>query len=305
MSEEAVIQGEPEGTSLSPVVQEEQIEAKARQKGWKPLEEYKGSPEDWVSAKEYVGRQKLYDRIDELKGEVGRQTSKFQRDLNTISAHFEKQREADYVKAKQAAKEELRLARREGDTEALEAAETKLDQLEEDRQKQVQAAAVAAAASRQQQAQGPTPEFTKWQEENGWFQSNREMQQEAIAIGTGYAALHPTLPQNKVLEHVSNRIKKLYPEEFEGETQRPSTKRSGPSTVESGDGGRNTVSTKKAGKGLTVADLDAEQREVMRVLIKRGALKSRAGKNKISQEEQYLRDIEEYENAEGSRKARR
>lgn len=301
MTEEVVVQGEQEGGSLSPIVQEEQTEAKARKKGWKPETEWKGEPEDWVDAKEYLGRQKLFDRIDELKGELGRVSRQRDQDIQVITSHFEKMREADYQRAKEEVKSELKAARKEGDVDAEEAAEAKLEQLEEQRKAQK----AAAAARPVQQNQGPTPEFQTWQKDNGWFGKNTEMTQEAIAIGTGYAALHPNKSQTDVLKHVSERIQKLYPEEFDvEETDSSPSRRSSSTPVESGNGGSKPVSNKKS-KSLSVADLTQGQREVMRVLIKRGALKTKAAKNKISQEEQYLRDIEEYEVAESTRQARR
>lgn len=297
----STIVGEEESTSQNPELQREQVETRARSKGWKPLEEWRGSPDDWVDAKEYVGRQKLFDRIDELKGEIGRQSRKFESDLGTITSHFEKMRQADYERAREELKAQLKEARRSDDPDAQEVVEAKLEKLEEDKK--------AADAERQQAKsapKGPTPEFQKWQTDNTWFGENQEMTQEAIAIGTGYAALHPELPQERVLQHVSTRMKKLYPEEFEGQeelVQQTSIKRSAPS-VEGGDG-RRSVSTTKKGKGLTVADLSDEERQIMKVLLKRGALKAKAAKNKVSQEEQYLRDVEEYEAAANSRQARR
>lgn len=301
MSNEVEIQGEPEPGSLNPELQKDAVETKARAKGWKPLAEWKGAPEDWVDAKEYVGRQKLFDRIEDLKGELGRQSSRFERDLGTITSHFEKMREADYQRAKEELKAQLKQARREDDPDREELVEEKIEQLDKEHEE----AKAARAAQQPKQQSGPTPQFQEWHKENPWFQTNVEMTQEAIAIGTGYAALHPQKPQADVLAHVTARIKKLYPEAFEsGEPEEKPQQRSGPE-VESGNGGRkSTVSSAKKGK-LTVADLDPEQREIMRVLIKRGALKYKAAKNKVTQEEQYLRDIEEYEIAENSRKARR
>jgi hypothetical protein len=290
-----------EGSSLNPEVQQEQVEVKARQKGWKPQTEWKGNPEDWVDAKEYIGRQRLFDRIDDLKGELGRQSRKFETDLGTITSHFEKMRQADYERAKNELRSQLKEARRADDVDTEEEIEQELEKLESEKK--------AADAERQKQKvpqqTGPTPEFQEWQSDNAWFGKDQDMTQEAIAIGTGYAAVHPDYPQSKVLEHVTARIKKLYPESFESEESvQASTKRSAPASVEGGDG-RRSVSTNKKARGLTVADLNDGEREIMKVLIKRGALKTKAAKNKISQEDQYLRDLEEYEAAANARQARR
>lgn len=289
MAEEGIaIEGEAGESSLSPQIQEQKTEEKARKDGWKPLDEYKGDPADWVPAKEFLGRQKLFDKIHDLKNQLSRQAQRFEQDMTKIQSHFLKVQETEYKRAK--ADLESQLARAKAD-ENIEAAVEIAGQIKEVEQ----SAKVAAQEAKQVRAGGPTPEFQEWQEQNKWFQQDAEMTADAIAIGTGYAAANPQKSQKEVLEHVTDRIKKIYSDKFKEEAK-PNTKGNGkvPNENRVEGGGSRQVNTENTRKGkLSVGDLDEMEHEVMKTLIKRGALKDRAAKNKVTQEEQYLMDLAE------------
>jgi len=95
MAEEGtVVPGEDAGSSQSP-----DVETKARAKGWKPLEEYSGEPDEWIPAKEFVGRQPLYDQIHTLKREISKQGQQFQKEMAEVSQHFAKMQQVEFEKA--------------------------------------------------------------------------------------------------------------------------------------------------------------------------------------------------------------
>src|SRR2546430_1692102 len=133
------IEGEPQESHTSPQVASEKYEEKARKLHWAPLEEWRGDPEDWVPAKEFVQRQKLYDRIDSLQ---------------------------DAIK--------------------------------------------------------------EWKQANKWFDDNTEMRDDAIAIGVGYAAKNPNKSEKEVYAYTSERIQRMYPEQF----KKPVRKEEGEETGE-------------------------------------------------------------------------
>lgn len=279
MAEEGIrVEGEEESVSLSPQIQEQKAEEKARTKGWKPLEEFKGDPADWVPAKEFVGREKLFDKIHDLKNQLSRQAQKFQQDMSSIQAHFLRVQETEYKRAKTELQSQLAQAKANDD---IDAAVEIAGQIKETEAAQ-KAAAVEAKVVKQG---GPTPDFVDWQEENGWFNKDMEMTADAVTIGTGYAAANPSKSQKEVLEHVSTKIKRLYPEKFESRKEK-----SVEDNKVEGGGSRPRPSNKNK---LSVGDLDDREREVMRTLIKRGALKELAKKNNRSEQEQYLADLAE------------
>lgn len=282
------IPGEVEGGgALSPTVMED----RARQKGWRPKEEFKGDVTDWVDAREFLGRAPLFDKIKDLKGELHKQQTRFEKDMEGVSAYIAQTEERAFKRAQAELKAARKAAMRSDDPEAVEKIEEQLETLESDHQKAV------ASVPKPNKTQGPTPEFMDWQERNDWFKlsatgaPSNEMTEDAIAIGTGYAAANPTLSHAKVLEHVEKKIRKMYAEETN--TTAPSTKQRKDPVVESGGGNRTATESNTRKTKITRADLSEDQRKIMDTLVKRGALKDKAAKNKVSQEQQYLMDMSE------------
>lgn len=281
------LEGEPEGgSSLNPQIQAQKSEEKARSKGWRPLDEFKGDPSDWVDHREFLGREKLFDKIHDLKNQLSRQTQKFEQDMSRISSHFAKVQETEFKRAKVALEAELKAAKAADDVEAVAEIAGQIKEVEAD-QKQ------AAREVQQAQRGGPTPEFVDWQKENKWFQSDAEMTADAIAIGTGYAAANPSKSQGEILEYTAKKIKKMYSEKFDDDE--PQGKRKVEADRVEGSGSTRRVEGKKRSK--TVGDLSDMERSVMNTLIKRGALKDVAAKNKRTQQEEYLAQLAEREDA--------
>lgn len=283
-----VLDGEGSGSSMNPQIQATKSEEKARQKGWRPLDEFKGDAADWVDHKEFLGREKLFDKIHDLKNQLSRQASKFEQDMTRISAHFAKVQEVEFNRAKKELQGQLAAAKAAEDVELVADIAGQIKEVEAD-------AKAAAKDVKQAERGGPTPEFVDWQKENGWFQKDAEMTADAIAIGTGFAAANPGKSQSEVLDYTSKKIKRMYPEKFEEGEEEPETKKKVDNRVEGGSSRSAAPKQKKGQK--TVGDLSDMERSVMNTLIKRGALKEVAAKNKRTQQEEYLAQLSEREGA--------
>lgn len=280
MAEEqgTLIPGEGEVSSLNPELHKQAQVDRARQKGWKPLEEYSGDAADWVDAAEFLGRQKLYDKLHDSR----RQITKMERDIASMSKHFSDMEEAAYQRALKDLRTEQAIAVENQDTASVIKVTDEIADLK----------AKQATKVQQQQSQPPahlTEEFQDWKQANPWFESDTEMTQDAISIGIGYAAANQGKTQEQILKHVSDRVKKIYPEKFQKKVQ----PRSKTPVVESGseNGGEQaiTASTKK-GK-LTVGDLDERETATMKTFLKRGVFKDAAKKRGISEQQVYLDDL--------------
>lgn len=268
------IPGEDEGgNSLNPQTQAEKVTERAKEKGWKPLEEYDGDPADWVDAKEFVGRQKLYDRINDLKSTLTKQTRAFQSDMQVILANMSKVREQEHKKALKELEDQRRQAVAAEDVQAVVEVSKQIETLKEE--KAEEKAAVKEGAQKTGEA---TPEFLEWQAKNKWFLNESEMRQDAISIGVGYAAGNPNKTQVDVLDYVTKKIKKMYPEQFKEARQVDSKV----------DSGGTTKPAPLSNKKMKFSDLSEEHQAIGKTLIKSGALKKVAEKNKRSEEEEYL-----------------
>lgn len=272
------IVGDALESSQAPVL----VEEKAKAKGWKPRDESDLPEEQWVDAKEFLGRQPLYDQIHALKKDIAKQGQAFKKDMAAISKHFAEQAKVEYDKAVKQLKAEKALAIEENDIGAVDAINEELAE----KKKEFEAVKAETPSTNADS----TAEFEQWRKDNKWFNEDLELQKEAIALGTGYAIANPNLPQASVLEYVEQRIKKIYSEKFEPKKEK--TKVSD-SQVESGGITPNSGVSSKRSKSLTENDLSEQELSVMKTLIKRGALKDKATKNKISEKEQYFRDLAE------------
>lgn len=259
-----VIPGEGEGSqSLSPAVTDEkrvELEEKAREKGWRPLEEWDGDPESWIDAKEFMGRQPLYDRIDGLKKDLFRTKQSYEQDFQTLSKEVAQMREIEYQRALANLKHARANAIQEDDTGEIRKLDDQIEQI-------VAARARAESAPNQRRNPNNDPAFQSWRERNSWFDNDQTLKQEAIRLGTAYGMTNPNASTEEACEYVEKSIKKLYPEKFKPMTRTPPSPEGSPTSAK-------TTTRTSRGNRLTVADLSDDQKKVMDTFLKRRVFKS-------------------------------
>lgn len=225
----------------APVSQPTEIESKAQEMGWRPKDQWEGDPEEWRSAKEFVDRKSLFDKIDSLKSTVW----ELKKDYKSVHENITKAERARFDAEILKLKAERKQAAKEGDTERVVDIS---DQLET---AQAAVAQVAAAPT------GPDPTFTEWVSANKWYTNNVDMKHDADAFGASYKAQNPQASFQEVLAHVTTRMKKVYPDEF---GKRP--------TAPAVDGGGTTQRSPTRSGQPTEADLTDTERSVMAKYIK-------------------------------------
>jgi hypothetical protein len=262
-------------------------EQKARQEGWKPLEEFDGDPTEWAEAGEFLARGPLLREIKELKKHISKQREATDRDMQLISKQFAQMSSAAYTKALADLQAQRDIAIEDRDTAAVRQLDKEIDDVKVGHAQ----AQATVNQTRTTQTVAATEELNAWRGENKWFDSDKELQDEAVAIGVGYLAKNPNKTQGDMLSHVEDRIKKIYPEKFkQKEFMSDNDTSETPQKVESGNL-RPSLGNKK-GK-MSAADLDDDERAVMKTLIKRGVLKEVALKNKRSEQEEFLAQLAE------------
>jgi len=287
------VPGEGEASSLSPQIVETARLEKAKKKGWKPLEEFDGDPADWVDAKEFLGREPLFEANRDLKKQLKQQQVRFEQDMKVISAQFAQMNEQAYKRALTELQDQRDLAIHEQDIAAVKVLDTKIDETKQ--------AHVKAVQTTQTHSQSGETEYMKeWRSNNRWFDEDPTLQDEAVAIGVGYMMKNQGTSQEKMLEHVADRIKKIYPEKFPAKkSQRTQeTVENDETIIKKADNQVEKTSPKLGISGsktktLSVADLSDVEKQVMKTFIKRGVLKDIAAKNKRSEQEEYLAQLAE------------
>lgn len=243
-----------EQTSQQEVVEstpQDSIEDRAREQGWKPKEEFDGDSSKWVSAETFVAKGELIDRIEAL----GKKLKDSEKTIKMLSEHHVKVKESEFKRAVEFLKAQKKAAYESGDVDKIIELDDKIAEVRETQKAQVAQEKVDAGTE-------PHPDFTSWVSENKWYDKNTEMRADADAFGEAYARNNPDKKPHEVLEYVSKKIKKAYPEEFSNPN------RSRPSGVE-GSGTRQ-------GGSRDSFTLTEEETRVMNTFTRNGIMTKEA-----------------------------
>lgn len=278
MSDGIEIIGEESSSSLNPNLAQEQT---ATKKGWRPQDEFQGNPEDWVDAKEFLAREPLLKEVRDLKKHIRTQREQMDRDMQVISSQFSQVSEMAYRKAIDDLQAQRDLAIQDQDVQTVRVLDKKIDETALEHAK---TQAQTRPQVRQRELQNE--EMEQWRANNVWFDNDKELQDDAVTLGLGYAAKNPNKTQADMLQHVEDKIKKMHPDKFKS-NQRTQVE---DNKVE----GRSSSPVLGKGKSkLSWSELDDDERQVGRTLIKRGALKELAAKNKRTEQDEFLAQLAE------------
>lgn len=257
MAEEAVVIESAAGE-----VQVNPEEARARELGWKPQEEYTGPEGKWVDAHEFVSRQPLFEKIDSLKSELWKTKQEHQQEFAQIRKHFDSVKETEFKRALDFLKAQKVEAVSNGDAATVLEIDEKIDTLKDQRaNEKVQTAPKAT---------GPDPAFVEWIESNSWYTQDNELREDADAFAFQYVTKNPSAPISEVLSHVDKRMKQII---------KPEPKASA-AAVESNS---NTTTAIRGKKKFSEADMSSDEKSVMNTLVAR----------KVLTKEQYMDQLAE------------
>lgn len=225
------------------------IEDRAREQGWRPKEEFDGDASKWVSAETFVAKGELIDRIEQL----GKKLKDSDKTIAMLKEHHSKVKDAEFKRAVEFLKQQKKQAYESGDVDKIIELDDKIAEVR-DTQK----------AQKQQEQVDETPEshpaFQSWASENKWYETDSEMRADADAFGEAYARNNQDKTPLEVLEYVTKKIKKAYPEKF------VNPNRNKPTGVESGSG------TRQASSGSGGFSLTEEEAKVMNTFIRNGVM---------------------------------
>lgn len=246
-----VAQHHEEQTSAPEV--DHEIESEARESGWVPQDQYKGDPNKWVSAEEFVERGRSINPIlrknnERLRAELASdraELKKLKLTIDEFKTEFATMKENAYKRAINDLKAQRREALKDGDFEGADAIDEQIDQYKAD----VQAVKPSVKQAPEPEPQQLSETFKEWQSENKWFNENKEP--ELFDSAEGYAIrlrnkirkgeIDP-LSEGEFLENVSNYIKKRYPEKFENPRRKEGSSVGGSGSRGETSGGKKSYS---------------------------------------------------------------
>jgi hypothetical protein len=207
------------------------IEAEARKQNWLPREEFRGSPEDWVDANEYVKRgdprylrevlgrteksqRESQKRLDELSRQANERERLFQEQFTRLERMGEVslQRQRDQLLSQIEAQK--RSAVESGDTAAYD----RLSSAEQDVWKRDSEVRKEFAPPRQARADSDDPRNNPavqgFRQRNSWFEQDPVLNLEAQAIHMDLRQRSPYMPLDDNLRKVEEEIKRRHPQKF-------------------------------------------------------------------------------------------
>jgi type II secretory pathway component PulM len=180
-----------------------EVEQRALEMGWRPKEEFDGSEDDFIDAKEFVRRKPLFDKIEHQSKEL----KTFRKTLEAFKQHYTAVEKAAVAKAY----EQLKSARQEAisnsDGDKFEQIDAEIKQVE----KQARAIQEMEVAPAQEEPQ-VHPEFAAWVNKNSWYNSVSYMRKYADEVGVQLA--QQGVPREEVLKKVAEAVKKEFPTKF-------------------------------------------------------------------------------------------
>lgn len=212
-----------------------QEEQQAMDMGWKP-DGVEGKEN--LSAKEFIGRQPIYDDVRSLK-----------------KAH---KRDRESIEAMKSMIEGVR--QREREKTIAELNSQKKQALEEENYDGVIAIDEKIAEERKSVEPQRNPAYEEWIEKNEWYNTESEMKTFAEDIAAGYSNRNQDKSPAEVYKYVAEEVKLRFPDFFEEPTR------------------HNPVEGARKGRGggvqYSTGDLNETERGIMKTLLRDGVFKT-------------------------------
>lgn len=207
-----------------------EIEQKAKELGWVPQEQFRGDPEKWVPAEEFVRRgeevmpilrqnnKRLEDQLTQTRSELAEIKSSLKEATDAMEAFKEYANDASkraYDKAVQDLRDQKRLALENQDHDAVIAADEALLDLRDKAPKPLEKATAPTKQEQQSQASiEANPEYLAWKADNSdWVDVDQEKMAYAASIGAYLKAMNPGLKGRAMLDKVSEEVRARFPGE--------------------------------------------------------------------------------------------
>jgi DNA-binding transcriptional MerR regulator len=242
------------------------VESLAREGGWVPPNEYEGregrAP---LTAAEFLKKGlEIRGNMKKRLTDMGTQLSDVKDAMQHLTSHYEKKTKAEIAKVRKELLEKKDQAIELSDKEAVKEVDKELEELKEEEK------IVKEAGKSGKKSSGKSAAFLAWEEDNGWYGSDKILSVVAEAAGNEYAVENPRASEKEILEHAAKVVRQEFPHKFKKENK------SAPDAVAGATRG------KAGARKFTRSDLNSVQLQVMQNMIKAGAPIT---------EEQYITDL--------------
>jgi len=243
----------PEETETTPA----SVEEIARERGWKPKDQFTGDPKDYVDADTFVRNQwDITDSYRKSNKSLGRQVEELVIMVRNLQKSQKKTSEAQINQAKAKLEEARQEAIAEGDSETVKKIEKDVQELDKSMKDE-------ESESTEEKL---SPAFISWKEKNDWYGTDPRLTRYAEVIAKEFPE---GTPIEKILKAIDKEIKEFRTDldKAKDEDEKKKTKTS----VEAG-GHSPGQQTRK----YTRRDLTEEQRAVVDRFVAKGTMTEQA-----------------------------
>lgn len=241
--------------------------AEAKRMGWTPKDEFRGDPEKWRPASEFVERgRNMLPIVQATVKKQANEIAELKASMKQMGEYFTKAEQRSYEKAMADLKAQRAQAIKDGDGEAFAQVDDAIDGLKKDME--------AKAPPKAESSEDPV--YEEWADENKRWLADEELEEFATFKANSLRKNGEKATGRKFLDLVTDAVKKRFPEKFEN------PRRQAAPAVE------GATSLRKGGKGF--ADLPAEARAACERMARNGFPDDPAGQKKFK--EDYLRNYE-------------
>jgi len=213
------------------------IEQKAFDQGWRPEDDFEGDKDNWKTAKEYVKDGEWIGKINDLNRKFDDQQRQFDERLSNANKLSDARRKSEI----DALRKEQKTAVSMADEDAYDAAQSKIDVIEQQTQDE------ATSATPQQ---NKDPVIAAWEAKNPWINDISNVKTAVTqGIWNSFIQQNPAATNQQALAHVDTELNKLYPTEYNS-----NPRRNQPNSTEN-----NQRKAKRTNKDLTMSDLTNDE----------------------------------------------
>lgn len=229
----------------------------ARQGGWKPVEEWDGNPDDWITAKEFNQRGEFLERIKTQSSHIKKLEKKqttLETTINELADHHRKVAETERKKALDELKGLKKQALDIADHDRVVEIDDRIDDLKREKLEEPTKAQTKTTTH---------PVVTDWVEENKWYETDKALRGAMDALVEDIIEQDPSMRGQvaEVLELAEKQLRNEFPNKFNKNR----------STVTESSQGN---SSKRNDPKYSARNLTEQERRVAQRFIDSGAIKN-------------------------------
>jgi len=196
------------------VVPDPKIEQRAKLQGWTPKEDFRGDPERWITAEQFV------ERADTMMPIMRAQNKKYEKQLSEIQQELKDQKKltkkmiAIHGKYSQETYDSKIAEIKIQKSQAVEDGNVELYNKLEAQEEKI-TAPETIKVEEEDTKQKDSPIITKWKDENSqWYGKDEELTEYADIIATKMGQKGHSYGEYEFCEAVKEKVKKMFPDKF-------------------------------------------------------------------------------------------